>query len=332
MSNHWDEFSKSLAEPLPRRESLRRLGIVLAGAVLSPPASAFAAHQDPCKAFCRCRNRKQQNQCLTACKACNKDTSRLCGSCGSYVCCGSGRTCCGGYCTDLADDVLNCGACGFVCDPPGPYEFGACIDGECTYACADGTVDCNGTCTFLDWDPLNCGACDNVCPDSAPYCNQGECTGCPPGTALCGGECVDLLSDPNNCGACGNVCDESTVCSQGVCNPCGFPFILCGGACIDPASDRDNCGGCGQACLEGEVCSGGLCCNPDCTPDNPSYPNCGTVCGDPCLTFWTGLTWCDPACVDLSSDAFNCGACYHQCAPSEVCAGGFCQGFGGDGG
>jgi hypothetical protein len=31
--------------------------------------------------------------------------------------------------------------------------------------------------------------------------------------------------------------------------------------------------------------------------------------------------------VDLSSDPFNCGACYHQCAPSDVCAGGVCQGF-----
>ena len=25
MTDHWDEFSKSLAQPLPRRESLRRL-------------------------------------------------------------------------------------------------------------------------------------------------------------------------------------------------------------------------------------------------------------------------------------------------------------------
>jgi hypothetical protein len=31
MTNHWDEFSKSLAEEsLPRRESLRRIGVVVA--------------------------------------------------------------------------------------------------------------------------------------------------------------------------------------------------------------------------------------------------------------------------------------------------------------
>jgi hypothetical protein len=36
--------------------------------------------------------------------------------------------------------------------------------------------------------------------------------------------------------------------------------------------------------------------------------------------------------VDPTSDPFNCGGCFNQCAPNEVCAGGFCQGFGGDGG
>ena len=36
MDHLFDEFSKSLAESVPRRESLRRLGAVFAGAVLSP--------------------------------------------------------------------------------------------------------------------------------------------------------------------------------------------------------------------------------------------------------------------------------------------------------
>jgi hypothetical protein len=48
MSHHWDEFSKTLAEEsVPRRESLRRLGVVLADAVRSPPGleSAWASHR-----------------------------------------------------------------------------------------------------------------------------------------------------------------------------------------------------------------------------------------------------------------------------------------------
>jgi hypothetical protein len=221
MTHCWDEFSKSLAEPLPRRESLRRLGAVFAGAVLSPLGldSALARNPDPCKAFCKCRNKRQQDQCLKACKACNKDTRRVCGSCGSYVCCGSGRTCCSGYCTDLDDDVLNCGACGSMCDPPGPYEFGACIDGECTYGCIDGGVYCDGVCTYLRRDPDNFGACGNVCPGSAPYCNNGVCEVCPAGTTLCGNTCAYLPEDNYNCGACGNVCPGGTSCLGGFCQP-----------------------------------------------------------------------------------------------------------------
>ena len=42
MTHHWDEFSKSLAEPVPRGESLRRLGIAISATVLGPLGSQFA--------------------------------------------------------------------------------------------------------------------------------------------------------------------------------------------------------------------------------------------------------------------------------------------------
>src|SRR6185369_10646244 len=150
MDHLFDEFSKSLSESLPRRESLRRMGAVLAGAILSPLGleTAWAKGPDPCKAFCQCRNANQQSQCLDACKKCNSNTSRLAGSCGSYTCCSVasckgvcsnlssdpncgacgnncsayGETCCGSYCADLANDVFNCGRCGTACAPPGAYE------------------------------------------------------------------------------------------------------------------------------------------------------------------------------------------------------------------
>ena len=234
MSQHWDEFAKSLAEPVPRRESLRRLGVVMAGALLGPVGlgSAVAGKkQDPCKAFCKCKNKKQQNACLAACKACNNDTSRLCGSCGTYVCCSNGQACCDGYCTDLGEDVYNCGACGHECDPPGPYEYGACIIGYCDYWCVEGAVNCDGVCTALDWDPDNCGSCGNVCGEANPYCNYGACSHCPAGTADCGyGYCSDVMFDNLNCGACGVECstDPPETCSAGHCVPvepcwdCGF--------------------------------------------------------------------------------------------------------------
>ncbi|MGE5194989.1 MAG: hypothetical protein ACM3U2_21055 [Deltaproteobacteria bacterium] len=245
MDHLFDEFSKSLGESVPRRESLRRLGAVFAGAVLGPLglATASAGNPDPCKTFCKCGTRAQQSQCLTACRACNGNTSRIGGSCGSYVCCSVascngvcsnltsdpncgacgnncgaiGETCCGSYCADLANDVFDCGACGAACDPPPPGEEVACISGTCVYDCAPGAVDCNGTCTFLDSDPDNCGACGNVCPASAPNCSQGICNDCGEGTALCGGQCIDILFDGLNCGVCGYQCQPLEFCSWGIC-------------------------------------------------------------------------------------------------------------------
>lgn len=227
MSHYWDEFSRSLAEPLPRRDSLRRLGLVVAGAVLSPLGlrSTAAAHRprqlDPCKEFCRCANRKQQDQCLRACRACDKDPVRLSGSCGNYVCCGAGLVACGDYCADLANDPNNCGACGYRCDPPQPNEFGGCLDGSCVYACVEGAEYCDGWCTFLDSDPDNCGACGNVCSGDTPYCINGACSDgegpCAEGLVRCGGVCVDPTSDPNNCGACGVQCPADMICISGYC-------------------------------------------------------------------------------------------------------------------
>jgi len=236
MSHDIDELSKALAEErIPRRESLRRLGAVLAGAILSPFAlgTARAGPQDPCKAFCHCHNRQQQNACLAACHTCYGDTSRLCGACGSIVC----------------------------CDEPDPYEEGACVNGQCTYWCVDGAAACGGgPCTLLWLDPDNCGACGNVCPDSAPFCDSGTCV-CP-GT-VCGGQCVDVLYDPYNCGACGNVCpDTAPICASGTCRRCPATTIACNGKCVDPQSDNSNCGGCGLNCGGGYVCAAGACCDP----------------------------------------------------------------------
>lgn len=246
MENLFDEFSKSLAESVPRRESLRRLGAVFAGAVLGPIGlgTAWAGKVDPCKAFCQCRNKTQQSQCLTACQKCNGNTSRIGGTCGSYTCCSIasckgvcsnlksdpncgacgnkcsayGETCCGSYCADLATDVFNCGRCGTACAAPGLYEYVACVSGQCFYDCAAGADDCgDGTCIDVSSDPDNCGACGNVCADLTPYCSQGVCNDCGPYTALCGGQCIDVMWDGNNCGACGYQCQPLEFCSWGAC-------------------------------------------------------------------------------------------------------------------
>ena len=251
MSHLFDEFSKSLDESIPRRQSLRRLGAALAGTVLSPVwlGTAWAGRSDPCKAFCKCSNKKQQTRCLDACRACNGNTSRIGGSCGSHVCCtltacngvcsdlksnpncgacgidcsDFGETCCGSYCADLDSDVNNCGSCGNLCAAPGYNEEGACVAGLCVYACADGTVDCDGTCTSVLDDPEHCGACGNVCGGSTPFCYQGTCVEADPcpGGLMCSGVCTDVMWDSSNCGACGNVCPPQSGCSFGVCHGTG---------------------------------------------------------------------------------------------------------------
>ena len=291
MTNHWDEFSKSLAEKsVPRRETLRLLGAALAGVFLSPLGlkSVTAAGPDPCKAFCKCRNKSQQNQCLAACRACNGDTSRLCGSCAT-----------GFACTDLANDFKNCGACGAHCAPPGPYEDGACVDGQCFYSCVSGAVECNGICTSLADDPDNCGACGNACPVVAPYCTQGVCSACQPGLVLCGDSCVDLGSNPNNCGACGNICGGSTPnCYQGAC------VGGCQGYCPEGWCGGDGCGG-ECACPVGWTCGETGWCYNDCPP---------------------GSAMCGGSCIDILWDGTNCGGCGFQCAPLEFCNWGVCEG------
>jgi hypothetical protein len=247
MSNQWDEFSKSLAKKsLSRRQSLRWFGAALAGAVLSPwgLSEAWAGKkQDPCEAFCNRCSSKTRNQCLTACHACNGNTSRLGGSCGNYTCCPTaacngacsdlrsnpncgacgndcrdfGETCCGTYCADLANDFDNCGSCGFRCPAPDRFEFGECIDGACVYACIEGTVECDGVCTDFDYDSNNCGACGHVCPEATPVCSGGACfAACPGGGTRCGGICTNIAFDTANCGGCGIVCNPGEICSGGV--------------------------------------------------------------------------------------------------------------------
>jgi Stigma-specific protein, Stig1 len=148
-----DELSKMLAASVSRRESLRTIGVVLAGAALSTLGinTAWAARPDRCTAFCRsCPTRTKRNQCMEACRACNGNTSRLCGSCGAYACCPSGAACCYGTCTDLNSNSNNCGACGNVCPESTPFcVAGACAAGTCTPSCPDGWCGgdgCGGEC------------------------------------------------------------------------------------------------------------------------------------------------------------------------------------------
>jgi hypothetical protein len=178
-----DEFSKLLAGSLSRRESLRHIGAVVAGAVFGTlgAGSAWGARADRCVAFCRgCPTKKKRNECQEVCRECNGNISRLCGSCGAYVCCAAGAACCNGVCTNLSSDRHNCGACGHVCAASTPV----CGQGACS-ACPNGTTNCGGACVSTNWDALNCGGCGIQC-GANQTCALGTCVDVEP-CSDCGG-------------------------------------------------------------------------------------------------------------------------------------------------
>lgn len=274
MTNSFDEFSKTLAESsIPRRESLRQLGAVLAGVfgawtVGSGSASADAwkrdhrrckkskRRKDPCVDFCnRCRGSKQ-TQCISACRACDNDPKRLRGGCGTYICCAPGLTYCGGRCVDFKTDSNNCGSCGRVCS-----DGQTCVNGTCSGGgneCDPGLTKCEFACVNLLSDKLNCGSCGNACA-AGTTCVNGTCTsadGCYGGQVKCDGICREISQDPSNCGACGVVCGPGQNCVGGVCQDAEG-----GGGCpgVDLMWDGQNCGACGNVCPPQTACANGVC-------------------------------------------------------------------------
>ena len=89
---------------------------------------------------------------------------------------------------------------------------------------------------------------------------------------------------------------------------CTSDLALCSDHCTSLATDPANCGVCGHSCAAGESCNGGACSCDATACGGASWEgrrSAGTVCGD--------------ACVDLASDAANCGACGNACAAGLVC-------------
>jgi hypothetical protein len=130
---------------------------------------------------------------------------------GSTCTCDPGLTDCGGGfgCSNLTNDVQNCGACGRSCLGLGLANprcvRGACQDTTCR---AIGQAFCNGNCVdpaSIDTDALNCGGCGNVCVagevcaagncrgyTQPPSCTSCPCAACGAGAACCtfGGEAI----------------------------------------------------------------------------------------------------------------------------------------------
>jgi hypothetical protein len=117
-------------------------------------------------------------------------------------------------------------------------------------------------------------------------------------------------------------CPGST-CVSGICSTtCAAGFTFCAGRCVNLTSDASNCGACGNSCASGKICAQGTC-STSCTSnsDCPGTTCVSGVCGSTCAA---GFTSCAGACVDLNSNAGNCGACGRACSAGRICQSGSC--------
>jgi hypothetical protein len=240
-TSRFDDLSRALAAPMPRRRALRLgAGIVLAGVFPSLRAStARAALQDcagrnelcPTPGSTNCGHSRAGETGPCCCYCCA--TAEECGggsSARGFFCCAPERRCADGCCTEF--ETCKNGRCVPV-TPCVDDAFHGCMDEstanyerELGKGCskADGCQDkvftlvgtligakiqqhfcrkqAQGKCGPCETCDFKSGNCANLCSGSA-WC--------------CAGECIDVMHDSNNCGFCGHVCVAPSTCNDGHC-------------------------------------------------------------------------------------------------------------------
>jgi hypothetical protein len=204
--------------------------------------------------------------------------------------CVAGQSCCGGVCTELATDPINCGACDMACAAGETCLDGFCQSGPGCLSDADcddaysGTIDLcvNGTCVHelactSDSDCMLgefcvAGRCVALCTDidGDGACAEQDCDDLDP-TVFPGSQ--ELCDSRDN--DCDGQIDEGCSASCSADNQCAAGLVCCAGQCADIANDSQNCGGCSLVCAAGQVCFGGVCmigctADSDCDDGNPN--------------------------------------------------------------
>jgi hypothetical protein len=143
-------------------------------------------------------------------------------SCANSVCgvgsCTSGYADCdatysNGCETNVANDPLNCNACGAKCD--GTNGSASCSSGACGISCSTGYATCDGNLSNgcevnLQTDRNHCGTCDKVCDAASSGCIAGVCAPTPtPCTGKCSNPKHFTINDGTHTSTAASLCFES---------------------------------------------------------------------------------------------------------------------------
>jgi len=164
MTSLFDDISRTIASPIPRRQAFRLIGGALGGAVVTALGLGWAS---------RAWGAPGGGQSVPADSSACRKGQTLCGSGRPAVCCSSGQACCGSATVGYTCCFSGQGCC---TDTSKPYCMPAkstCCKGA---SCSSTQTCCNGKCCNNGAHQTCCGAPGSpVCCSAGRTCCKGRC-------------------------------------------------------------------------------------------------------------------------------------------------------------